>query len=263
MRKEMVNVLLYETQTDYLTVQLFHNGDFIPHAHHNMEILVCVTGELCVVCRQQKKVLKPGEMMVAFSHDIHSYLKTGEGEGVMVIVNPRMLPILNSRLQDHRYENFLSGQEALFPSIAMAIYEESIGDRSQEILVGYLYVLLGTALKYLPRCGKPSEISTDTFSRVMEYLTEHYTEPTSLKQLSKRFGVDPCHLSRMFAERLDLGFLKYLHMLRVEHCKNLLRNSDLKMHEIQTRSGFSNQKTFNRVFRELTGMTPSEYQKMD
>jgi two-component system response regulator YesN len=66
----------------------------------------------------------------------------------------------------------------------------------------------------------------------------------------------------MFSERLSYGFLKYLHMLRVEHAKNLLRNSRLKMSEVLVQSGFSDQKTFNRVFREVTGMTPTDYRNI-
>ena len=120
-------------------------------------------------------------------------------------------------------------------------------------------MLLGNAIRQLPYEPRRAGISSDLFSDVMEYLSEHYTQRISLKSLSRTFGVDACHLSRMFSERLSYGFLKYLHMLRVEHAKNLLRNSRLKMSEVLVQSGFSDQKTFNRVFRELTGMTPSEY----
>ena len=48
-------------------------------------------------------------------------------------------------------------------------------------------------------------------------------------------------------------------MLRVEHAKNLLRSTDLKINDVIFESGFSDQKTFNRVFKELVNMTPKEY----
>lgn len=252
-------MLQYEKRTEDFLINRANNWDFIPHAHHNMEILVCTSGEFGVCCRQRQKVLKQGEMMIAFSHDIHSYVKTGEGTGIMMIINPQVLPLLSGRMLERRYENFLKDHNGIYSAVAEALYQEYMGDRCREVLVGYLYVLLGTALKLLRYTDEKIHISADLFSRVMEYLSEHYTEQVSLKTLSKTFGVDSCHLSRMFTERLSYGFLKYLHMLRVEHAKNLLRNSQLKMTEIFTRSGFADQKTFNRVFKELVNMTPSEY----
>ena len=256
-------MLLYEKHAEDFRISRAHNWDFIPHAHHNLEILVCTSGEFGVSCCGQVRVLKPGEMMIAFSHDIHAYVKTGEGTGVMMIINPNVLPLLAGKLAERRYENFFCGEREFCVSVAEAILKEYDGDRSREILVGYLYVLLGSALRELPWVPRKSEISNDLFSRVMEYLSENYTQRISLKSLSRNFGVDPCHLSRMFSERLSYGFLKYLHMLRVEHAKNLLRNSRLKMSEVLVQSGFSDQKTFNRVFREVTGVTPTEYRNSE
>lgn len=252
-------MLLYEKHAEDFTVRRSYNWEFIPHAHHNLEILVCTSGEFGVSCCNRMQILKPGEMMIAFSHDIHAYVKTGEGTGVMMIINPNVLPLLSDRMAERRYENFLCSEKELCISVAEAILKEYEGERSREILVGHLYVLLGNAIRQLPYEPRKAGISSDLFSRVMEYLSENYTHRLSLKSLSRTFGVDPCHLSRMFSERLSYGFLKYLHMLRVEHAKNLLRNSRLKMSEVLVQSGFADQKTFNRVFRDVTGVTPTEY----
>ena len=199
--------------------------------------------------------------MVAFSHDIHSYVKTGDGSGILMIINPQVLPLLSSRLQERRYENFLTGCGEFYTSVAESIYREYTTDGAREVLVGYLYVLLGSALKALPYASARPSIRSDSFSHIMEYLSEHYTETLSLKSLAKTFGVNPCHLSRMFTDRLSYGFLKYVHMLRVEHAKNLLQNTNMKISEVMLKSGFSDQKTFNRVFRELVSMTPGEFRR--
>ncbi|MBO5197587.1 MAG: AraC family transcriptional regulator [Lachnospiraceae bacterium] len=252
-------MLLYEKKVEDFHIEERTSLDFIPHIHHNIELLVCISGEFSVSCREQSRTLRRGDMMIAFSNDIHSYRKGGEGIGIMMIVNPQVLPLLSKRLQARRYENFLSGEGRNFVPIAEEILREYEGDGAREILVGYLYILLGTALKVLPHTEEKQRISTDCFSEVLEYLSAHYTEPISLKVLAKTFGVDPSCLSRMFSERLSYHYLTYLHMLRVEHAKNLLRSTDLKINDVIFESGFSDQKTFNRVFKELVNMTPKEY----
>lgn len=254
-------MLYYENRVEDFYMDRLPNMDFLPHIHHNLELLICTAGELGTCCGGSSRVLRPGDMMIAFSYDIHSYGKTGGGEGILMIVNPELLPLLGGRLRERRYANYLAEGGGFYIPLAEAAYREYRADRSREILVGYLYVILGTALKELPYEVKNPRLNVSTFSRVLEYLSEHYTGQVSLESLAKRFGVAPCYLSRMFSEKLSYGFLKYLHTLRIEHAKNLLRNTDLKITDILMKSGFSDQKTFNRVFRELTDMTPGEYRR--
>lgn len=281
-------MLLYENKAEDFRIWPSQSFDFLPHLHHNIEILICLEGDFQVTCNYRTETLHRGDMMIAFSNDVHSYSRgNGSGRGIMIITNPQVLPLIAVKLQNRRYDNFLLNSAASQKShdvsggsssrtvsdtawehaqdspvlLAEAALAEYSGDCSREILTGCLYVLLGTALKKLPFTAEKPQLHTDTFSRVMEYLSAHYTEPVSLKKLARRFGVDPSYLSRMFSERLSYGFLKYLHMLRIEHAKNLLRSTDLKIYDILERSGFADQKTFNRVFLELEGMTPSEFRQ--
>lgn len=256
-------MLYYENRVSDFHVTPVSNWGFFPHTHHNMEILVCTSGIFGVSCRGTNCNLNPGDMMIAFSHDVHSYRKTGEGDGILMIINPQVLPLFRTRFQERRYENFLMGGGRFYISVAEAICQEYLTDRKREILVGYLYVLLGSAFKTLSYTKAGPGVSEDLFSNVMEYLSEHYSEHISLKTVAKIFGVDPCHLSRTFTKHLSYGFLKYLHMLRVEYAKDLLKNSNMKMSEIMENSGFADQKTFNRVFRELVNMTPREYRRCE
>ena len=252
-------MLFYEKKVEDFYVTPSRSFDFLPHMHHNIEIMVCLSGEFHTSCNYRNCTLRRGDMMIAFSNDIHAYRDGGEGQGIMIITNPQVLPLISGKLRGRKFENFLLNADEEIASLAEAICQEYAEKRSPEILTGYLYVLLGKALRELPYTEEKHPISTDTFSRVLEYLSDHYIEPVSLKKLARRFGVDPCYLSRMFPERLSYGFLKYLHTLRVEHAKNLLKSTDWKISDILEKSGFSDQKTFNRVFRELEEMTPSEY----
>ncbi|WP_172282720.1 helix-turn-helix transcriptional regulator [Chryseobacterium sp. LAM-KRS1] len=59
-------------------------------------------------------------------------------------------------------------------------------------------------------------------------------------------------------------FNHYINTCRINHVKALIRDSDFNkvtLMEAYTASGFSNQSTFNRVFKQIEGITPSEYVK--
>ena len=58
-----------------------------------------------------------------------------------------------------------------------------------------------------------------------------------------------------------IDFVTYLNMVRVEKAAELLKGTSLKITDIALRCGFDNVRTFNRVFKEVTGTTPSAFSK--
>jgi transcriptional regulator GlxA family with amidase domain len=57
------------------------------------------------------------------------------------------------------------------------------------------------------------------------------------------------------------GFVRYLSIIRISQAADLLTTTDLKITDIAYQCGFSSIRTFNRVFLEVTGYTPTEYSK--
>lgn len=252
-------MLLFENRVEDFMMARRGNFDFLPHLHHNLEILVCTEGAFGVSCCGKSAVLHRGDLMIAFSNQVHAYQDIGPARGIMMIVNPRMFPLLSGKLESRSYDNFLTEQGEFYISLAEAACREYEGGGAAEILTGYLYVLLGSALRSLPSQTQKTVLAADTFSEVLAYLSQSFTEPLSLQGLARQFAVDPCHLSRMFKQRTGYGYLEYLHLLRVTYARERLRDSGGKMTEIAMECGFSDQKTFNRVFKSLTGTTPSAY----
>ena len=251
--------MLFENHLDDYIINRKENFDFIPHIHHNMEILVCTNGRFCTVCNGVTFNMEPGDLMIAFSNQVHSYRRTGVGNGILMIVNPWIFPLLTDKLENRTYDNFLKGNGTFYADIAEAILKEYHNNKSKEIIIGYLYVLLGNALNELHSVPLKTELAPDTISKILIYLSESFRSNISLKSLSDRFKVDPCHISRMFKQKTGCKYLYYLHQLRINYAQELLCNTDRKITDIAYESGFSDIKTFNRVFSEFTGFTPSVY----
>jgi len=72
------------------------------------------------------------------------------------------------------------------------------------------------------------------------------------------------YISRAIRAKGYTNFSAYINTLRVNHVKILLQEQDLTkvtLFSIYTEAGFSNQPTFNRVFKQIEGVTPSDYIK--
>lgn len=58
---------------------------------------------------------------------------------------------------------------------------------------------------------------------------------------------------------MGIPYITYLNMIRVEHAAEQMKLTGKKLLEIALNSGFNNIRTFNRVFKQITGYTPSEF----
>lgn len=94
-----------------------------------------------------------------------------------------------------------------------------------------------------------------------EYVAEHYYENLMLADVAQKVGISAGYLSTLFQRQMQKGFIDYLNEVRVEHACTYLCQNYLKVYEIAYRVGFKDEKYFSKVFKKVTGQSPSEYQK--
>lgn len=89
-----------------------------------------------------------------------------------------------------------------------------------------------------------------------------YLEPRlSIADLARRMGSNETYISRALNQGLDQSFNVFINTLRVDKAKALISSNTLNMLEIAHEAGFNSKATFNRVFRDMAGMTPSAFKK--
>lgn len=97
--------------------------------------------------------------------------------------------------------------------------------------------------------------------RAREYMEEYYNEDLTLQKVAEIVGISSGYLSTLFSQFLNEGFVDYLNRIRIEHACAYLKQNYFKTYEIAYKVGFRDEKYFARVFKKVTGMTPSEYKK--
>jgi len=96
---------------------------------------------------------------------------------------------------------------------------------------------------------------------VIDWIHSHSEEELSLKTLSQRFRLNPTYLGQKFHQETGFHFSPYLAELRIKKARYLLETTHLKAGEVGLRVGFSDPGYFFRIFRDLTGQSPTEYRK--
>lgn len=110
--------------------------------------------------------------------------------------------------------------------------------------------------------NKKSNSNITLMENIYKYITSHYMDPDiSLKQISSQVYVSYNYLCKFFKEQTGMLFLDYLHTMRIDKSKELLKNTNKTINEIAQSVGYLSSISYIRKFKQLTGMTPGEYRK--
>ncbi len=94
---------------------------------------------------------------------------------------------------------------------------------------------------------------------ILQYIDQNLESDLTLSGVSTRFFLSESHLFRLFKNKTPYTFNEYLTRARVRKACELLATTNLKIYAVGDRVGFKNTKYFATLFKEQTGMTPSEF----
>jgi len=98
-------------------------------------------------------------------------------------------------------------------------------------------------------------------ARARAYIHEHAGKDLPLMEVAGFLNVSTFHFCKMFHKATGLTFTGYLARTRVEKARNLLLNPHLRISEIAYECGFGSLGHFNRIFKRVAGVTPTEYRR--
>jgi transcriptional regulator GlxA family with amidase domain len=96
---------------------------------------------------------------------------------------------------------------------------------------------------------------------IQQHIDGHLEEPMQVGKLAAQFGLSSRTLTRRFASATGHGPQAYLRHARVEQGKRLLETTGEPIDEIRRDAGYHDPAAFRRVFKQTTGLSPSEYRR--
>lgn len=94
-------------------------------------------------------------------------------------------------------------------------------------------------------------------ARVREFVCCNYTQEITLRQAAEVAAMETTYFATFFREKVGISFFDWLRRFRVERANELLLKNELSVAEVAFEVGFGSIRTFERVFKTFTGMTPS------
>ena len=94
---------------------------------------------------------------------------------------------------------------------------------------------------------------------IVAYIREHYTEELSMQDVARAMNYSDAYFCKLFKQCFKVNFSAWLNEFRVEKAKEQLTATRLSVREVSLACGYADANYFARVFKRITGMTPSEY----
>ncbi|WP_369804167.1 helix-turn-helix domain-containing protein [Siphonobacter sp. SORGH_AS_0500] len=102
---------------------------------------------------------------------------------------------------------------------------------------------------------------TERMQKVHDYVLDHFRQEIRLDEMASLAGMSPSAFCRYFKTRTNRTFSEFVSEVRIGYACKLLIEGKFTITQICYESGFNTISNFNRQFKEITTLTPAQYQK--
>lgn len=100
-------------------------------------------------------------------------------------------------------------------------------------------------------------------SAMIDYINSHYMEDISIQTLADLCSINPNYAGQLFKQKMNQTFNSYLSNFRIQKAEKLLVDTDMPIALVAASVGYQYYFYFAKVFKKLTGSTPSSYRHED
>ena len=266
----------YVTYLDDSSIRIWYSDipwRYETHDHSAVEILLTLEGMVTYTIEDKIYQVRKGEILIVPPDTLHS-LTMGEGSSRYLFLFESdaimtMRDIKSMATYFHKPFHLRDGSDA-HVRIRELLLRAREAYEKRELMwntmcyscILRVYATLGQ--RYLsgikPRTGdNMRNMDSEVINAVMTYINNHYREELSLEDVAKFAGFSRYYFSRSFKRQTGYSFKDYLCQKRLQVAMDLLIRTNRSMRDVAIESGFGSVATFNRVFREKKGCTPTQY----
>ena len=234
----------------------FHNKYIVPpHIHEYSEIAYVSSGSLTAFVNGERVCVPSVHGVFIFPNEIHEYTADTSCQMWCAVFSNDFVHSFYRLYPDKTPANCVIDLSEMENTVLalMNSDENSTVRRS-----GLLHLIFNELIKKSEFKDRVRS-NNSLYHSAINYIAENFRNDITLTDMAKSLGYHEKYLSSTLHSLTKLNFRSFLATYRINHAKNLLKGTEETIAQIAMESGFSSLNTFNRVFKSITGKTPSEY----
>lgn len=157
-------------------------------------------------------------------------------------------------------EGGLSPEEAY--SLGDAYIQNVENAKAMDELTSISVMMYDDFIQRVHRC-RSDPARSEAVQKCCDYIEMNLGEKIRASDLASLAGYSEYYMTRKFKEETGYFISDYVKFARIERAKLLLQSTDLSILEIAGRLGFATRSYFSQAFREVTGMTPTQFREKE
>lgn len=246
------------------------------HWHRELEIVYVIKGSIRVRNVDKDLKLNKGQILLLNSSQTHALnsIENQDADIVVLQISEELISNMGQSSKSLYFSSIIDSEEddthsdaskSLFQCIENIIElmdNEQLNTKQINLLCMRLMTIIiqNFSTPISEKNLHYDERHPQQIKRIISYIEDSFANSElDLSGAAAVLGMNPTYMSRLFSMYTNTTFVKYLNNYRITRvCRELMKSED-SITDIYLRNGFSNGKTFNRVFKELIGATPTEY----
>ncbi|MBO5357216.1 MAG: helix-turn-helix transcriptional regulator [Clostridia bacterium] len=250
--------MLYQTQhsvrADNVTLETGANLNFPTHIHSSFEIIVATEGEMEITISGNQYALNKGECVLIFPNQIHEIKTEKSSQHMLCIFSPQLVRAYSKTFETKIPRSHKFNLDKFYIDKLSRIDN----NKSTIELKGLLYSICAEFDKnaeYIEFNGDKKNL----LFKIFKFVEDNFKGECSLYDLAKETTYNYVYLSKHFSKNTGITYTEYVNRYRVNEASYLLMNTNRTMLDIAYECGFDCLRSFNRSFKNVMGMSPSEY----
>ena len=235
---------------------VYDGVDWENHFHGNFELIYTLVGKTEVTVNGKTTILKKGELILVPPYTVHALHADTENKTWVGVFSEDYVENFAAKNKKVRFLSFSCEKDVENFLLTHLFYQ---GAPERYMLIACLNMVCDQCLRYAET--DDTKQSSSFAEAVVSYVSEHLSEEISLEEMANKLGYEYHYFSALFHENFAMHFKSFIHLFRFEKACRLIDEGKNDMTRIADLCGFGSVRNFNRVFKNLSGVTPVAYKK--
>lgn len=248
----------------------FANGNVLRHWHQAIEIDYPIEGTADFTISGKRISSKSGDVLIINSNEIHSVDNMNANKNTLALTFLIPYEILIKEIPNYESYWFVLPKKreevAIIKHDLYLYYQHSqIEDEYRNLqLKSDMFLILHDLLKYCSHDkntvhGLPRIPTLHKLAKVIDYINQHSSEKIMLDEIAQAGHLSTGYLSRTFSKQMGMSVMEYVNYIRLKRAYEMITNTDKNIAVISDLTGFSNPKSFSKLFLQVYKQTPGKY----
>ena len=247
------------------------------HWHYDYELMLVLKGSVYMSVWPETCVVDAGNIVLINSKVVHGLQKTNQ-ENICLFIQLKPMLFENWQDKNQQYRFYLNSvAETIKPKMPYSRFIRTAAQIGLECdgrnianlyrIQALLYTLVADLFEFVPydirqfANNHATEEAADILLKIIEFVEQNYYAENITKELGHSIGMSEKTLYRFLKSHTNLTLKELVTSIKLEKAQYLLSTTDKPVSVIVQEAGFGNDKTFYRIYKKETGMTPSEFKQ--